>query len=55
MDFNRLKVRFSVLAGESDETSALAQAPGLTQYLKRDPSHVCLKDQIQLRMTESIG
>lgn len=50
VDFNRLKVRFSVFAGDSDETSALAQAPGLTQNLKSDPSH----DQIQLRTTESI-
>lgn len=54
VDFNRLKVRFSVFAGDSDETSAWAQAPGLTQNLKSDPSHVCLKDQIQLRTTESI-
>lgn len=52
VDFNRLKVRFSVFA-DTDETSALAQAPGLAQYLKSDPSHVSLKDQIQLRMNLS--
>lgn len=45
VDFNRLKIRLSVLAGYSDETSASVLGPAVN-HLNSDLHHVCVKTRI---------
>lgn len=46
VDFNRLKIRLSVLAGYSDERSASVLGPALKQHLNSDLRYVWVKMRV---------